>query len=61
MATFNAASSTNNVNQVLWGWSTTLEYRTDRAVTGTARHGLVQSVQNLGVTVATGEPFTLLT
>lgn len=61
MATFNATSSTNNVNQVLWGWSTKLEYRTDRAVTGTALHGAVQSVENLGTGVSTGDPFTLLT
>jgi hypothetical protein len=61
MATFNATSDTNNVNQVLWGWSTKLEYRTDRAVTGTALHGAVQSVENLGVGVSAGDPFTLLT
>lgn len=61
MATFNATSSTNNANQVLWGWSTKLSYHTDRAVTGTARGGEVQAVENLGVGVATGDPFTLLT
>lgn len=61
MATFNAISSTNNVNQVVWGWSTKIEFRTDRSVSGTARAGLVQAVENLGVGVALGNPFTLLT
>ena len=61
MATFNATSSTNNVNQVLWGWSTKLEFRTDRDVTGTDLHGVVQTVENLGVGVASGDPFTLMT
>jgi len=60
MATFNSTSSTNNVNQVLWTWQTTIELRTDRAAGTVAQHGLVSSVQNLGVTVATGDPFTLL-
>lgn len=61
MSTFNANSATNNVNQVLWGWSTKLVYHTDRAVSGTALHGEVQAVENLGVGVAQGDPFTLLT
>jgi hypothetical protein len=61
MATFNATASVNAINPVVWGWSTTLEFRTDRAVTGTAQHGLVTSVQNLGVGVSQGDPFTLLT
>jgi len=61
MATFNATSSTNNANQVLWGWSTKLVLHTDRAVTGTARGDQVQAVENLGVGVAAGDPFTLLT
>lgn len=61
MATFNAASSTNNVNPVLWSYSTRLVWHTDRDVSGTDRHGEVESVDNLGVGVATGDPFTLLT
>jgi hypothetical protein len=61
MATFNATSSTNNANQVLWTYSTKLVWHTDRDVTGTSRAGEVQAVENLGVTVATGDPFTLLT
>lgn len=60
MATFNAASSTNNVNQVLWGWSTKLELRTDRDTSSHSRHDAVDSVENLGVGVATGNPFTIL-
>lgn len=61
MATFNYTSSTNNSNQVVWSWQTTIEYRTDRTAGSTALHGLVQSLQNLGTGVATGDPFTLLT
>ena len=61
MATFNATSSTNNANQVLWGWSTKLVWHTDRKVTGAARGAEVQAVENLGVGVATGDPFTLMT
>ncbi len=61
MATFNATASTNNINQIVWSWGTTMEFRTDRAVTGTALHGLLTSLQNLGTGVTTGDPFTLLT
>lgn len=61
MATFNATSSTNNANQVLWSYSTKLVWHTDRDVTGTNRGGEVQAVENLGVGVAQGDPFTLLT
>ena len=61
MATFNAAVSTNNANQVLWSLCTKLAYHTDRAVTGTVRGGEVQAVENLGVGVAAGDPFTNLT
>ena len=60
MATFNAAGSTNNVNQVLWSFGTKFEYRTDRAVTGTALHGAVKTIENLGTGVAAGDPFTVL-
>jgi hypothetical protein len=60
MATFNGNSATNNVNQVLWGWSTKLEWRTDRKAGSVARHGVVKSVENLGTGVTTGDPFTLL-
>lgn len=60
MATFNFTSSTNNVNAVLWSYSTKLSWHTDRAVTGTARHGEVETVDNLGVGVAQGDPFTNL-
>lgn len=60
MATFNATSSTNNVNPVIWSWSTTIELRTDREAGAFAARALVDSVQNLGVGVAAGDPFTLL-
>ena len=60
MATFNYTSSTNNGNAVCWSLQTTIELRTDRAAGTFARHALVDSVQNLGVGVAAGDPFTLL-
>jgi len=60
MATFNATSSTNNANQVLWSYSTRLVWHTDRDVSGTSRGGEVEAVHNLGVGVATGDPFTNL-
>lgn len=61
MATFNAASSTNNVNAVLWSYSTRLVWHTDRDVSGTNRGGEVEAVDNLGLGVASGDPFTTLT
>jgi hypothetical protein len=60
MATFNFASSTNNVNQVLWSWSTKIELRTDRPTSAHNLHDAVDSVENLGVGVSAGEPFTIL-
>lgn len=60
MATFNATSSTNNVNPIVWSWQTTIELRTDRPSGSVALHGLLTSIQNLGTGVAAGEPFTLL-
>jgi hypothetical protein len=60
MATFNFTSSTNNVNPVLWSFGTKLEYHTDRESGSFARGALVDAVNNLGVGVAAGEPFTLL-
>jgi len=60
MATFNATSSTNNANQVLWSYSTRLVWHTDRPSGSVARGGEVESVDNLGVGVATGDPFTLM-
>lgn len=60
MATFNAAGSTNNVNQVLWSWSTKIELRTDRETSSHSARTAVDSVENLGVGVAAGEPFTIL-
>lgn len=60
MATFNHASSTNNVNTVLYSWSTRLTYNTDREAGSFARGAVVDSVNNLGVGVASGDPFTLM-
>lgn len=61
MATLNAASSTNNVNSVLWSYSTRLVWHTDRDVSTANRGGEVESIDNLGVGVAAGDPFTNLT
>lgn len=60
MATFNYTTSTNNVNTVLYTWSTRLSYNTDRPSGAIARGGVVLSVDNLGVGVASGDPFTLM-
>jgi hypothetical protein len=60
MATFNANSRDNNVNQVLWSYSTRLVWHTDRPTSLHDMHAEVDSVQNLGVGVASGDPFTLL-
>ena len=60
MATFNFASSTNNANVVLWSLCTKLELRSDRDGTSVARGGLIEAVNNLGVGVSAGEPFTIL-
>lgn len=60
MATFNFTNSTNNANTLDWSYSTKIEVRTDRKTTLNARGGLVDSVDNLGVGVSTGNPFTVL-
>lgn len=60
MATFNATSSTNNINAVLYSWSTRLTTDTDRKSGTFARGAVIRSVNNLGVGVASGKPFTLL-
>lgn len=61
MATINGTSSTNNVNAVSWSYSTKVVWHTDRAVSGTALHGEVQALENLGVGVTATDPFTNLT
>jgi len=60
MATFNAASSTNNANLVLYSHSTKLVWHTDRNTSSHDRGAVVDSVNNLGVGVATGDPFTVM-
>lgn len=60
MATFNATASSNNANVVLWSLGTKLEKRSDRKGTSVVRGGLIAAVNNLGVGVAAGEPFTIL-
>lgn len=60
MATFNFTSSTNNANGVLWSLCTKLETHTDRKSGTFARGALIRSVNNLGVGVSIGKPFTLL-
>jgi hypothetical protein len=62
MPTFNFTNSTNDINQVEWSYSTKLEFRTDRKTTNGvhAKYDAVESVENLGVGVTKGNPFTLL-
>lgn len=60
MSTFNFTSTTNNVNTVLYSWSTRLTFDTDRKTSSSARGAVVRSVNNLGVGVAVGKPFTLM-
>lgn len=60
MATLNFTSSTNNANVVLWSFGTKLEKHSDRDGTSVARGGLISAVNNLGVGVASGDPFTVL-
>ena len=61
MATLNFVSSTNNVNTVLYSFSTRLMYHTDREAGAFARGAVLVSVDNLGVGVGLGDPFTLMT
>jgi hypothetical protein len=60
MATFNFTNSTNNANIVDWSYSTRIDEHTDRKTTLHARGATVDSVDNLGVGVASGNPFTVL-
>ncbi len=60
MATFNSNSRTNNVNLVEYSYSTRLVWHTDRNTSSHNRGEEVDSVHNLGVGVATGDPFTIL-
>lgn len=60
MASFNKTNSTNNANLVLWSFSTKIEKRSDRKSGTLTRGSLIAGLNNLGTTVATGNPFTLL-
>lgn len=60
MATINGNNAINTINWVLWGYSTQLDFHTDRPAGSIALHGLIQSVANLGVGVTETDPFTLL-
>lgn len=60
MATFNYTSSTNNINTVLWNLCTKLEFHTDRESGSFARGAAIATVENLGVGVTSGDPFTLM-
>ena len=51
MATVNGQSSTNNVNQVLYSYSTALEFNSDRKGTSLALHGSIVKIENLGMSV----------
>lgn len=51
MATVNGASSTNNINQVLYSYSTALQFNSDRKGTGLALHASIVRIENLGMSV----------
>lgn len=59
MGTYNYTSSTNNVNQVLFSWSTVMNFFTDRKVSSSllARASIVK-LEGLGVGVTVTNPFT---
>lgn len=61
MATINGTSSINNINQVLFSYSTKIVYHTDRKTTVDALHAEIQAVEALGVGVTATDPFTNLT
>lgn len=60
MATNNTAqSSTNNVNFVLYNYSTAVEYISDRKASSTIlMHTSIERIENLGVSVTKTNPFT---
>jgi len=58
MATINSTSSTNNVNQILYSWSTVMEYFTDRKAGSVAARDSIVKLQGLGVSVTVTNPFT---
>jgi len=60
MATFNSNSRANVINEVLWSFSTRLAWYTDRNTSAHNRGDEVDAVNNLGVGVARGNPFTIL-
>lgn len=51
MATVNGQSSTNNINQVLYSYSSALEFNSDRKGTSLSLHGSISKIQNLGLGV----------
>jgi len=51
MGTVNGQSSTNNINQVLFSYSTALEFNSDRKGTSLALHASINKVENLGMSV----------
>lgn len=51
MGTVNGQSSTNNINQVLFSYSTALEFNSDRKGTSLALHGSIKTIENLGMSV----------
>lgn len=58
MATYNYTSSTNNVNFVLYSYSTGVEYFSDRAAGSIALHGSIEKIQGLGSSVYLTNPFS---
>jgi hypothetical protein len=60
MSTINAVSTTNNVNAVVWTYSTAIALHTDRDTSADTRHAEIYRVDNLGVGVTATDLFTLL-
>jgi len=61
MATINGNAATNNVNQVLWSYSTKLVWHTDRETSVDSLHAEIQALEALGTGVTLTDPFTNLT
>lgn len=60
MATFNATSTANRINPVIYSYSTKIELRTDRDTSARNKYEVLSAVNNLGVGVSSGNPFTIL-
>lgn len=60
MATINSNSTTNNVNHVVWSYSTSIALHTDRDTSADSKHAEIYRIDNLGVGVTMTSLFTNL-